>query len=131
MQRGVPWRPAVETSLPPGEPWLAEHLLRPAAARGGHLELWPAAEQNAPAIPIVHRIWIERRLEELRGLLAGDPARARLEIAKHLENGLTIEPRPSELGDKRAVIEGRVKPDSLLGGQEAVVSAVVGCGGWI
>jgi hypothetical protein len=78
---------------------------------------------------LVHRAWIERRLEALGDLLRGDPQRARVEIAKHLDGGLTVQPRPSDPGERRAIIEGRVKPDSLLANQEGVVSAVVGCGG--
>jgi site-specific DNA recombinase len=88
-------------------------------------------ESAEAVVPLVHRTWIERRLEQLGRLLQDDPPRARQEIAKHLDGGLTLAPRPSELGQRRAIIEGRVKPDSLLANQEGVVSAVVGCGGWI
>ncbi len=88
-------------------------------------------ERVAMVVPLVHPTWIERRLETLGDLLGGDPQRARVEIAKHLDGGLTLEPRPSQPGERRALIEGRVKADSLLANQEGVVSAVVGCGGWI
>lgn len=90
------------------------------------------AERTAPAVPQVQRAWVARRVEHLEALLAGDPYRARLEIAKHLEGDLTVEPRTGEDGERRAVIEGRLKHDALLAGsQEGAVFTEVGCGGWI
>jgi DNA invertase Pin-like site-specific DNA recombinase len=90
------------------------------------------AERSAPAVPVVHRSWVAQRVEHLEALLASDPRRARLEIAKHLDGDLTVEPRPAEVGERRVIIAGRVKPDALLaGGQEGAVFTEVGCGGWI
>jgi DNA invertase Pin-like site-specific DNA recombinase len=90
------------------------------------------AERSAPAVPVVHRTWVTQRVEHLEALLASDPQRARLEIAKHLDGDLTVEPRPSEAGERRVIIAGRVKHDTLLaGGQEGEVFTEVGCGGWI
>jgi site-specific DNA recombinase len=88
-------------------------------------------ERTETAIPLVHRAWIEQRLDELGNLLRGDPQRARLEMAKHLDGPLTVQSLPSTPGERRALIEGRVTADSLLANKEGVVSAVVGCGGWI
>lgn len=66
------------------------------------------AERTAPTVPQVQRTWVARRVEHLGDLLAGDPYRARLEIAKNLDGDLTVEPRTGEHGERRAVIEGRL-----------------------
>jgi hypothetical protein len=43
-----------------------------------------------------------------------------------------MEPRAGEDGERRAVIESRLKYDALLAGsQEGAVFTEVGCGGWI
>ena len=56
-------------------------------------------------------------------LLRLEPARAKAEISKHLEE-LAIAPLPSRKGEKRAEIRVRLKTDGLLGDQEAAVYAV-------
>lgn len=90
------------------------------------------AERTAPVVPQIQRAWLVHRVEHLEGLLAGDPFRARLEIARQLDGDLTVEPRIAEDGERRVVIAGHVKPDALLTwGQEGAVFTEVGCGGWI
>ena len=90
------------------------------------------AERTAPAVPQVQRAWVARRVEQLETLLAGDPYRARIEIAKQLDGDLTVEPRTGEDGKRRAIIEGRLKHDALLTwSQEGAAFTEVGCGGWI
>jgi hypothetical protein len=91
-----------------------------------------AEHERLSARPLrVHRAWIERRLERLDGLLRQDVLGARAAILEHLDVDLTVTPRPSVEGERRAVIFGRVKSDSLLADDQEAVRAVVGCGGWI
>lgn len=52
------------------------------------------------------------RLERLDDLLRQDPQRATVEILKHLDGDLVIEPRPSTASEQRAEISGRAKSDS-------------------
>jgi len=82
------------------------------------------------AWPHVHRTWILARLRRFEELLRKDPARAKLEIAKHLESELEIFPRPSVAGARRAEIAGRANANGLLAAdQEAVrLSVVAGAG---
>ena len=76
--------------------------------------------------PQVHRTWVVTKLERLDDLLRIDPARARVEISKHLDGDLTCLPRPAPItGERRAEIRGRVKSDTLLNDQEAVRLQVV------
>jgi site-specific DNA recombinase len=100
-----------------------------AAIEALRVELGRAEQMVTPGL-LVPRTWIEHRVERLGALLRGDPQRARLEMAKHLDGDLTLEPRRSVVaGERRVLIEGRVKVDSLLSNQEEVVSAVVACKG--
>ena len=64
--------------------------------------------------------WILRELERLKALLDRDTQRAKIEIAKHLDGDLVVKPLGGERGERRAEIKVRVKPDGLLGFQEAV-----------
>jgi site-specific DNA recombinase len=80
-----------------------------------------------PAPIEIDRSWIERRLEALKELLAQDPAGARREIQKHVED-LRVGPAP-EVGPRVVRITGRGKIDGLLGGEEAVrLQLVAGAG---
>jgi hypothetical protein len=65
------------------------------------------------------------KLERIEELVRQDPVRARTEIAKHLDGDLLIWPKPSEAGEHRAEIVGRVKANSLLKDQEAVCLQLV------
>jgi len=71
-----------------------------------------------PAPVEIDRAWIEERLQSLNELLATDPAGARREIQKHIED-LRMAPAP-ELGDRVVRVTGRAKVDGLLRGEEAV-----------
>jgi hypothetical protein len=67
--------------------------------------------------------------KRLDDLLRTDTPRARIEIAKHLDGDLTITPRPAMAGERVVIVSGRVKANSLLGGQEAVcLTLVAGAG---
>jgi SAD/SRA domain len=68
--------------------------------------------------------------EHLDALLRRDPRRAKVEILKHLDGDLVIQPRPSSPGERRAEISGRAKGDSLLRDQEAVCLQVVAGAGF-
>ncbi len=70
--RAIPGSPSVRAQLR-----AAEDRLEALHAR--HAEL-----KSLARLPAVDRAWIERRLEDLAGLLRADPIRARAEIAKHL-----------------------------------------------
>jgi len=76
-------------------------------------------------MPQVHPAWVRAKLDRLDQLIREQPIRARIEILKHLDGDLTIAPRPSLAGERRAEITGRVKSDSLLNDQEAVCLQVV------
>ncbi len=54
----------------------------------------------AGAPPKVHPAWIRARLERLEKLLRQDLARAKTEIAKHLDGDLVISPLPSPVGGR-------------------------------
>ncbi len=85
------------------------------AVQGLRLEL-ASLEGPAPAaVPSVESAWIAAKLEHLDDLLRTDPIRAKAEVGKHLEGDLVITPLPSEPGERRAQITGRVKSHSLLG----------------
>jgi len=74
----------------------------------------------------VDAAWVQAKLARLEALLARDPVAAKAEIAKHLDGGLVVAPRAPRPGERwRAEISGRVRHDSLLGGQEAVCTEVV------
>jgi DNA invertase Pin-like site-specific DNA recombinase len=92
---------------------------------GLRVELAEIGTADRLAQPQVHRTWVMAKLERLDHLLRTDPARARVEIAKHLDGDLTLLPRPGGAGERRAEIRGRVKSNSLLEGQEAVCLQVV------
>ena len=93
------------------------------------LELGELSRTAAVAPPRVHRTWVLARLAQLEELLAQDPARAKIEIMKHLDGELTISPRPSMAGERRAEVAGRVNANGLLAEQEAVrLSVVAGAG---
>jgi hypothetical protein len=85
-------------------------------------------EGTAARAPIhIDHAWVEQQMEELRQLLAADPMGARREIQKHVED---LQVAPGSNPGKRAVrITGRLKPDGLLGGEEAVrLQLVAGAG---
>ncbi len=84
-----------------------------------------ALERRAGPSPQVHRTWILAKLQRLDELLGRDPIRAKVEIAKHLAGDLSLLPRPSLAGERRAEIRGRAKLESLLGDQEAICLQVV------
>jgi hypothetical protein len=69
------------------------------------------------------------KLGRLDDFVAGSSA-AKVEIPKHLDGDLVIEPRPSTAGEQRAEISGRAKADSLLRDQEAVCLQVVAGAGF-
>src|SRR5262249_41455797 len=71
-----------------------------------------------PAPVQIDRAWVEKRLQNLRELLAKDPAGARREMQKHIED-LRIAPAP-EVGERVVRVTGRPKIDGLLGAEEAV-----------
>ena len=67
------------------------------------------------------------RLHTLNELLASDPAGARREIQKHVED-LRVAPAP-EVGQRVVRVTGRTKIDGLLGAEEAVrLQLVAGAG---
>jgi site-specific DNA recombinase len=77
--------------------------------------------------PEIDRSWVEEQVRQLVELLAGDPAGARREIQRHVEE-LQIEPAP-EAGNRVVRVTGRPKADGLLGGEEAVrLQLVAGAG---
>ena len=93
---------------------------REAALAGLRLEL---ARHDEPAAepPSIDPAWVRAKLERLEELLRAEPARAKIEIAKHLDGELVIEPLPDdETGHRRAQVSGRVKSNGLLANQEAV-----------
>jgi site-specific DNA recombinase len=81
-----------------------------------------------PSVPApIDSAWIHHQLDALNQLLARDPAGARREIQKHVED-LRIAPAP-EAGDRAVRIVGRAKIDGLLGAEEAVrLQLVAGAG---
>jgi hypothetical protein len=100
-----------------------------AALQGFRLELADAERMARVVPPRVHRTWILARLNRLEELLREDTARAKIEIAKHLDGELSIFPRPSVAGKRRAEIAGRANANGLLAEQEAVrLSVVAGAG---
>jgi site-specific DNA recombinase len=81
----------------------------------------------SPARPEIDRAWVEASLKKLNDLLSTDPAGARREIQKHLDD-LRMEPAP-EFGQRAVRLTGRAKVDGLLGGEEAVrLQLVAGAG---
>ena len=81
----------------------------------------------APARVQIDRPWVEGQIQRLSELLASDPAGARREIQKHVED-LRIVPAP-EVGERVVLITGRAKIDGLLGAEEAVrLQLVAGAG---
>ena len=81
----------------------------------------------APARVQIDRPWVEGQIQRLSELLANDPAGARREIQKHVED-LRIVPAP-EVGERVVLITGRAKVDGLLGAEEAVrLQLVAGAG---
>jgi site-specific DNA recombinase len=81
----------------------------------------------APSPLRIHRSWVEEQLEGLTDLLATDPAGARRELRKHLDD-LCLTPAP-EIGERVIRVTGRGKIDGLLGDQEAVrLQLVAGAG---
>jgi len=72
----------------------------------------------SPARREIDRAWVEASLKKLNDLLSTDPAGARREIQKHLDD-LRMEPAP-EVGQRAVRLTGRAKVDGLLGGEEAV-----------
>jgi len=82
---------------------------------------------TVPAPLQIDRTWVEGRLQGLNELLARDPAGARREIQKHVED-LRIAPA-LEVGPRVVRLTGRAKIDGLLGGEEAVrLQLVAGAG---
>ncbi len=80
--------------------------------RRTELTVLEAARRAAPTH--VHPTWIRKRLTHLDELLAHDPARARVEILKHLDGPGRVRPLPAPAGQRAAEITWRVKPGSLL-----------------
>jgi hypothetical protein len=72
----------------------------------------------APAPAEIDRAWVEERLRRLHELLGRDPAGARREIQKHIED-LRMAPAP-EVGERVIRVTGRAKADGLLNAEEAV-----------
>jgi len=106
------------------------------AVRGELLEIESKLEQRqaesatlekAASLPVprVHPAWVRAKLDRLDELMRQDPARARVEILKHLDGDLVIAPLPSRASERRAEVTGRVKSHSLLSAQEAVCLQVV------
>jgi len=84
-----------------------------------------AATQPAPRQ--IDRAWVVARLQTLNELLARDPAGARREIQKHIEE-LRVAPAP-DVGERVVRVTGRPKIDGLLGAEEAVrLQLVAGAG---
>ncbi len=80
--------------------------------RRAELAAVEAAGRAAPTQ--AHPSWVRDRLARLGELLARDPARARVEVLKHLDGPLQVRPLPALAGQRAAELVGRVKPDSLL-----------------
>jgi hypothetical protein len=92
-------------------------------------ELTEIEKDTGVAPPQIHRGWLVAKLERIEELVRQDPVRACAEIVKHLDGDLLIWPKPSEAGEHRAEIVGRVKANSLLREQEAVcLQLVAGAG---
>jgi len=97
--------------------------------RRTELAILEAARRAAPAQ--AHPAWIRKRLEQLDELLARDPARARVELLKHLDGPGQVRPLPAPAGQRAAEITWRVKPNSLLAvDQEAVCLRMVAGAGF-
>ena len=80
-----------------------------------------------PAPLQIDRAWVVARLHTLNELLASDPAGARREIQKHVED-LRVAPAP-DVGERVVRVTGRTKIDGLLGAEEAVrLQLVAGAG---
>ena len=73
---------------------------------------------TGPAPLPIDRAWVVARLQTLNELLASDPAGARREIQKHVED-LRVAPAP-DVGERVVRVTGRAKIDGLLGAEEAV-----------
>jgi Recombinase zinc beta ribbon domain len=74
-----------------------------------------AISQDVGGPPIVvHPTWIRERLRSLFERLRTDPLRAKVELGKHLEGDLLVEPKAGPAEEKRAVITGALKHDGLL-----------------
>ncbi len=82
-----------------------------------------------PSVPApIDSAWVHQKLDALNQLLARDPAGARREIQKHVED-LRIAPAP-EAGDRVVRITGRAKIAGLLGAEEAVRLQLVAAAGF-
>ena len=90
------------------------------------------ALEKAASLPVprVHPAWVRTKLDQLDELMRRDPARAGIEIVKHLDGDLVVAPRPSRAGERRVEVVGRVKSHSLLSDQEAVCLQVVAGAGF-
>ena len=82
-------------------------------------------EKDGRVAPLqIHPGWLVAKLERIEDLVRQDPVRARAE-----DGDLLIWPKPSEAGEHRAEIVGRLKANSLLRDQEAVcLQLVAGAG---
>ncbi len=89
------------------------------------MELTESENTGSTRPPRMHRGWLMAKLERIEELARQDPVRARAEIIKHLEGDLLVWPKPSDPGQRRAEVVGRVKADSLLRDQEAVCLQLV------
>lgn len=96
--------------------------------QGLRVELAEAENAIIGPLPRVHPNRIQGKLARLDELLRQHPLRARAEIEKHLDGDLVITPRPSGAGERRGLISGAVKSNSLLANQEAVCPSVVAGG---
>jgi len=80
-----------------------------------------------PAPLQINRTWVQEQVLQLNELLSKNPAGARREIQKHIED-LRIAPAP-EMGERVIQVTGRAKVDGLLRGEEAVrLQLVAGAG---
>ena len=75
-------------------------------------------DRGGTTVPSVTAAWVRARVERLGDVLAGDPVRAREEIAKHLDGDPVIIPLPH---DRTARFRVEVSP----------CLRILGCGGWI
>jgi hypothetical protein len=94
-----------------------------AAIRALRLEV-AHTEDTRRSAPKANRAWLQATLEQLDALLRQDVARARIEIARHLDGPMVVRPKAGSARERRVELSGRVKTGGLLGPQEAVVYAV-------
>jgi DNA invertase Pin-like site-specific DNA recombinase len=85
-------------------------------------EIVAAADRRAAGPVRVHRERLLAELEHLRELLSEDPARAKVEIARHLDGPLELRSLPSPAGERDDwEISGAVKAKGFLGREEPLL----------